>query len=252
MTAAFRDQASQCRKAASHLRHAVTALSDVPDTSDLRAQLERLLSVTQGTASRLDEQAQAAVTPVGRAKFDATAAQALPTWGKLGDDVRLRTYALYLVLGLPLSEYLGLKPEQRAEHAKARKADLDAQVARLTAKPGPKADDKPEPQPAAAQNTKAEQAKAEAKPKAKGEGLAAYRQLKAECKAAGLDTKGTAEQLRQRLAEHKPAPTVKLAAAPQPYAAGTILVADGKGSVRPAMEAELWAALERLTGKAAA
>lgn len=37
-----------------------------------------------------------------------------------------------------------------------------------------------------------------------------------------------------------------------PFAVGTVLVADGKGGVRVATEADLWAALEKLNGKKAA
>lgn len=99
--------------------------------------------------------------------------------------------------------------------------------------------------------------KAKGKPAAdKGAGLAAYRQLKAKCKAMGLPTTGKADELSARIAaaESKPTTTEKPASKPESaaaYKAGTVLIADGKGGVREATEADLWAALERLNKKAA-
>ncbi len=63
--------------------------------------------------------------------------------------------------------------------------------------------------------------------KTKGSGLAAYRQLQAECKAKGLPCKGTADELRARLANAAAAPKTEPATEP----------AKGKGKSGPAVKA---------------
>lgn len=98
---------------------------------------------------------------------------------------------------------IGLSPSSlRADIRKAQTATPSVK----TTVPEPKQDTpapKPEPQKSAAQTTtQAPAPKQEAKPD-KGEALAAYRALQAECKALGVNAKGTADQLKIRIAEAK-------------------------------------------------
>jgi hypothetical protein len=162
-------------------------------------------------------------------------------------ELRDRTYGLYCRCGMALAAFLALTREQRNELAAKFPAPAPEAKPEQSKAPTPKADRKPDAP------------KGNAKPQTAG--LEAYRKLKAECKAAGLETKGTADQLRQRLEAHKanPAPqTVKLAAVPQTAEQekakpGVLYVADGKGGYRPATEAEVWAILDGMSkAKAAA
>jgi hypothetical protein len=217
---------AQLRKAVAKLHAAAYG----PDDAAV-AGLERTTSVLEARAAELKADAgrlelESKPKPPAReteADFLAAARAARPDYDRLPEDIWARTQALWQELSMPAAAFWALSPEQRKAKAAEHKAAIDTRLSGAG-----------KPAPSTARKTKPS-------PKAKGPatgGLAAYRRLLAECKAAGLPTRGTSAELTARLAA---APAAK----PEHPAAGTVFIADGKGGVRPATsaDAELLASL---------
>jgi hypothetical protein len=138
-----------------------------------------------------------------RSKFPATRGHSDAQFGN--------SYAGFLASKLGLPAWVGLTPaERRAWAEKAMPTPPPA-----VEKPAAKAERAPAQTAAkAAPAQPVARAKADAPESSKGAGLARYRDLVAEAKAAGLSAKGTKAELEARLAKHTAAP--KAAPAPAP------------------------------------